>query len=55
VPIGELILHCYRLAQYYGLNPRTFLEMPLSEVRRHMYWTDYLVERTNAEQASLDG
>jgi hypothetical protein len=27
------------LAKYYGRNPREFLEMPLSEVMRHVSWT----------------
>jgi len=49
-----LILHCYRLAKYYSLDPRTFLDMPLSEVMRHLYWTDYLAERTALEQQAAD-
>lgn len=31
----SLVLDCYRLASYYKLDPRIFLDMPISEVRLH--------------------
>lgn len=40
--VGEennLVLDCYRLARWYHVNPRDFLEMPLSEVRMHLHRT----------------
>lgn len=31
-----MILDCYRLASYYHIDPRVFLEMSVSEVQLHM-------------------
>ena len=31
-----LILNCYKLASYYHLDPRIFLDMPISEVQLHL-------------------
>jgi hypothetical protein len=31
----SLILDCYRLAAYYHLDPRIFLDMTISELRLH--------------------
>jgi hypothetical protein len=39
------VLDCYRLAKYYGRNPREFLTMPFSEVMRHVMWTVKLQEK----------
>jgi hypothetical protein len=39
------VLECYRLAKYYGRNPREFLHMPFSEVMRHAMWTVKLQEK----------
>lgn len=42
-----MIIDCYRLASYYHLDPRIFLEMPISEVQLHLHRTGQL-ERTRA-------
>jgi hypothetical protein len=39
------VLDCYRLAKYYGRNPREFLDMPCSEVLRHVMWTVKLQQK----------
>jgi hypothetical protein len=43
-------MQCYELAKYYSIDPDIFLEKPISEVRRHMYWTHKLQERINEAQ-----
>ena len=35
----SMILDCYRLAHYYHIDPRIFLDMTLSEVRMHLQRT----------------
>jgi hypothetical protein len=45
-----IILDCYRLASYYHLDPRTFLDMPVSEVRLHLSRTAQL-ERLRAQES----
>jgi hypothetical protein len=37
--VERLILDCYRMAKYYGRNPREFLAMPVYEIMRHVAWT----------------
>jgi hypothetical protein len=32
----SMIIDCYRLAAHYHLDPRIFLEMPISEVQLHL-------------------
>ena len=32
----SIILDCYRLASYYKIDPRVFLDMPISEVQLHL-------------------
>lgn len=49
----SIILDCYRLASYYKLDPRIFLEMPLDEVRLHMRRTAEL-ERLRQQEQSDD-
>jgi hypothetical protein len=43
----SMILDCYRLAFHYKLDPRIFLEMPISEVQLHLNRTAQL-ERNRA-------
>ena len=54
-----MILDCYWLAEYYQVDPNTFLVKPLSEIQRHLFWTQKLIERKIEEQelarATLDG
>jgi hypothetical protein len=38
-----LTLNCYRLAKFYAISPSEFLRMPISEVNRHMHWTNKLL------------
>lgn len=40
-----IILDCYRLAKYYGIDPDHFLSKPQSVVQRHMKWTAKLIEQ----------
>jgi hypothetical protein len=32
----DIVLDCYRLASYYHLDPRIFLDIPISEVFLHL-------------------
>jgi len=40
----DLILNCYRLAERFHQNPEVFVEMPLSRVNLHVYYTVRLIE-----------
>jgi hypothetical protein len=51
--VSELILDCYRLAKFYSIDPNIFLAKPMSELHRHLMWTDRLIERMNIE-ASIE-
>jgi hypothetical protein len=46
----EMILDCYRLAQFYHQHPDVFLNMTLEEVKLHAYRTAQLLERRRAAQ-----
>jgi hypothetical protein len=48
------ILDCYRLAKFYATDPKLFLDKPMSEIRRHLIWTERLIERLNIEQMASD-
>ena len=50
VDAEEMILDCYRLAQYYHQHPDVFLAMPLEEVRLHAYRTAQLINRRRAQE-----
>jgi hypothetical protein len=45
----SMILSCYRLASYYHVDPRIFLDMTVSEVQLHHQRTAEL-ERSRREQ-----
>jgi len=45
-----MTLNCYRLAREYKVSPEIFLNMPLSQIARHMEWTVRLIERINQER-----
>ncbi|HEY2243459.1 MAG TPA: hypothetical protein VGH47_04445 [Xanthobacteraceae bacterium] len=45
----SMILDCYRLAAHYHLDPRIFLDMPVSEVRLHLSRTAQLENSRRAE------
>ena len=49
-----MILDCYRLGKYYGCDPSLFLSKTLSEIDRHIYWTDMLLERVEVEQRAAE-
>jgi len=38
----SMVIDCYRLASYYHLDPRLFLDMPISEVQMHLRRTAQL-------------
>ena len=40
----EIILNCYRLADRFHQNPDVFLDMPLSQINRHIHYTIKLIE-----------
>jgi uncharacterized protein (DUF608 family) len=43
-PHEGLVLDCYRLAKFYGRNPREFLDLTCEEIQQHMDWTARLIE-----------
>ena len=43
----DVILNCYRLAERYHQNPDIFVEMPLSKIDAHIYYTVRLIEVQN--------
>ena len=47
----SIVLDCYRLASYYKLDPRVFLDMPLNEVQLHMSRTAQLERSRQAERS----
>ena len=46
----SMVLDCYRLAAHYKLDPRVFLEMPISEVQLHLARTGQLERDRRREQ-----
>jgi hypothetical protein len=50
----NVVLDCYRLARFYHVSPREFLEMPLSEVRVHLGNTIDLAHIIRDENSSDD-
>lgn len=46
----DLIMHCYHLARHYHVDPEVFLRKPLSEVLRHIHWTQRMESEISAEQ-----
>jgi len=46
---GGLISDCYWLARYYGRHPDEFLSLPMSEVFRHIHYTNRLIAEEAAE------
>jgi hypothetical protein len=48
------VLDCYRLARYYHIDPRIFINMPLSEVTSHLKWTVMLAQKMQ-DEARDDG
>jgi hypothetical protein len=45
-----MILDCYRLASYYHIDPRIFLDMPMSEVELHLRRTAQLERSRQVER-----
>ena len=54
----EVILNCYRLADRFHQNPDVFLELPISRVNAHIYYTIKLIEAQakarRAQEAAAD-
>jgi len=48
------VIHCYRLARFYHVSPTVFLDMPMSEIRSHLDWTNELAVILNRERDSDD-
>jgi hypothetical protein len=49
----DLVLDCYRLADFYHVNPEIFLDMPFGQVVMHLRNTIRLAE-IKAEEARRD-
>lgn len=47
----ELILNCYRLADWYHQNPDLFLSMPISRIDDHLHYTAKLIDAKQRAQA----
>ena len=41
---NEFILNCYRLADRYHMDPDKLLDMPMSRVAMHVYYTVKLID-----------
>ena len=52
--VGECVLDCYRLANFYHISPTVFLEMPASEVRIHLERTIELSHQMKRERMAQD-
>jgi hypothetical protein len=50
VSSDDVVLGCYELAKYYGIDPRVFLDQTISEVQRHRYWTFKLADKIRSAQ-----
>jgi hypothetical protein len=50
----SIVLDCYRLASHYKLDPRVFLEMPISEVQLHAQRTIEVIRADRAASAPGD-
>lgn len=50
VSTDDIILGCYELAKYYAVDPRVFLDQPISEVTRHRLWTFKLADKIRSAQ-----
>lgn len=53
-PPDAVILSCYRLARFYQIDPRIFLNKPLSELGRDVMWTSKLSAEIRAEQEAAE-
>lgn len=51
IRLNNTVIDCYRLAKYYGRNPREFLAMDTEEVAQHMAFTEMLLEMTEPPSA----
>jgi hypothetical protein len=47
----SMILDCYRLAEHYHMDPRVFLDMPISEVDMHLRRTAQLMRERRAQES----
>lgn len=47
--VEDIILDCYRLAKFYGMDPDQFLDKPLSVLAKHMKWTARLIQVQSEE------
>ena len=52
--VGDTVLDCYRLADFYHISPTTFLDMPASEVRTHLERTIELAQQKRRERMAQD-
>lgn len=52
--MGTIILNCYRLAKFYGVDPQIFLNKTVSQVSRDLHWTDEIQRGDDVEAAWAD-
>jgi hypothetical protein len=52
--VGDTVLDCYRLADFYHISPTIFLDMPASEVRLHLLRTIELAHQKKRERMAQD-
>ena len=53
-PPEAVILSCYRLARFYQVDPRIFLNKSLSDLARDIMWTSKLSAEIRAEQEAAE-
>jgi hypothetical protein len=48
----DIVLDAYRLARWYHQSPEHFLDMPMSDIRMHLWRTIQLAKIIRAESAA---
>jgi hypothetical protein len=48
--IDAIVFDCYRLARWYQQSPDVFLDLPISKMRQHIFWSLKLAARMREEQ-----
>ena len=53
VPPDRVVLSCYELAKFYHVDPTIFLNQRITEIKRHIHWTNQLNEKIAEEQRAM--
>lgn len=48
--IENVLVNCYKLAERYHCDPDIFLRKSVSQIGRHLYWTDRMNVSDNDEE-----